>query len=133
MALDHKTTIKLLNVLNLTTSDNDNEALTAMRTANNILKKHKLDWHKFYNIPKEQPKYQYEPPPKQEPRQEPKKKKSSQVIEMISFIRENAWDGFNFDFIDSLEDSFNKYGSLTNKQFKALAKIFNMMEDRKGE
>ncbi len=117
-------TDKILSVLNLTTSDNDHEALAAIRTANSILKKHKSSWNEFFKMPKVH--YQQQPP-KQEPKRESKNKKSSDALDMISFIRENAWATFNFDFVDSLEESFNKYGSLTDKQYKALKKIYNLI------
>ena len=115
---------KVLSVLNLTTSDNDHEALAAVRTANLILKKNKLTWNEFFKVP-----FRPEPPPP--PKQKPNETKfdaNADVEEMIAYVREHAWPNFNFDFIDSLEASFEKYGSLTDKQFKALENIYNKVK-----
>ena len=43
---DHGLLVKLLN---LTTSDNDHEALSAIRRCNAILKSNKLTWNDFYH------------------------------------------------------------------------------------
>lgn len=45
--IDQREFDTLLKYLNLTASDQDGEALTAMRYANSVLKKHKLQWSGF--------------------------------------------------------------------------------------
>ena len=118
---------KLMSVLNLTTSDSDNEALVAIRTANRMLQKNKLTWNDYFKVPKVVRAEPRQEPKKEQPKETPKERKSTQVQDMIKFIRENAWPDFNFDFVDSLEVSHNKYGSLTPKQYQALKKIFKMI------
>lgn len=45
----------LIKLLNLTTSDNDHEALSAMRKANALLKDHGKTWNNMYHVPIQKP------------------------------------------------------------------------------
>lgn len=54
--------VKLLKILNLTTSDNDGEALNAIRAANRMLKQAMMPWDRVLHPPKEQPKPRQERP-----------------------------------------------------------------------
>lgn len=39
---------KIISLLNLSSSENDNEALSAIRTANKIIKKNNMSWSDFF-------------------------------------------------------------------------------------
>lgn len=109
--------VRIIKLLNLTTSPNDHEALSASRMANEIIKKNGLTWDTFLFDSKEQ-----------EP-QKPQPKTTNftpeeTVEEMISFIREYAWDDFDFSFVDSVDEQYESTGRLTYRQAKGLRNIY---------
>lgn len=119
----------------LTTSDNDHEALNSIKFANKILKKENITWETFFGGPTSQNHSSYK---FNEDDWDPKPSYDSgyhdqqniPLRQVFDFIRSNAWDGFNFDFIDSLELQFVTRGRLSPKQRAALMKIYNKMQDR---
>jgi len=122
MVINHKDIKKILSVLNLTESNNDHEALLAIRTANSILKKSKCNWNDFFGMKKEEPR---------QTRREKSNEEEFDVKEMITYIRDYAWSTFDFSFIDSIEQSYYEYKSLTRKQYGALLKIYNTIKNRR--
>lgn len=79
---------KIIKLLNLTTSDNDNEALSAIRTCNAMLKKANLRWEKLIGVV-----VKSETPPKQEPPKRPRYESSGAVDDELGPPCENqrAW------------------------------------------
>lgn len=119
---------KLTKLLNLTTSDNDGEALTAIRMANNIVKKNGLSWECLLDE-LEQP---YRPPHTQSAEGEPVHHYSvdhEAFEEMITYVRNNAWPGFDFTFIDSLVHNYEHWGQLTWKQARGLRKAYDTIKE----
>lgn len=110
---------KLVKLLNLTSSENDNEALSALRKANSILSRHGKRWDDLIKIEPDIPDWQkkYARPPSYET-------EIAEYKDKISYIRMSAWDGFNFVFVISLEDVLNEGRRLSQKQRAALDKIY---------
>lgn len=102
---------KIIKLLNMTTSDNDHEALTAMRMVNAILKKNNVAWEQlFLGKAKDQDMQDLD------------------AQELINFIRRNAWDGFDFSFVESLERQLKNNKTLSLKQKMALRRIYNTLQ-----
>jgi len=134
--LNQKEIERLLNLLCLSGSTNDNEALLALRTANKMLASHNLDWRSFFGVKSEMKR------PREEPRAtDPKESRGYSYStagdpfeEYCNSAREkiramldlclNEVEGDALEFIESLEEYFNKRGTLTDKQLKALEKFY---------
>jgi len=110
--------LKLLKLLMLTTSPNDNESLLAIRTANDILKKNNLSWKSFNLVPLPvRSRFRTPPPP------DPKIDLDERLQMMFGFIYENAWDNFDTTFVDSLFEQWENR-DLSEKQIAALEKVY---------
>lgn len=130
---------RLVKLMNLTTSDNDNEALNAVRTANGMIKKAGLAWDIVIEGGDPSPKSPHvryssrskEPyaTPKEAPRYEVDE---DEVWNMITYIRNNAYEGFDLSFVDSIENNFGIYRRLTWKQLKGLRNIFDTIKANHG-
>lgn len=105
---------KILKLLALTFSENDNEANTALRMAQNLMRKAGLT----FALMKGQ-----SPGPMTDAAKEAKVDTAS--LDRIHYIRTKAWSGFNFKFLDSLEAQVQAGRPLTDKQKLALNRIFN--------
>jgi hypothetical protein len=104
---------KLAKLLNLTMSDNDHEALLAVRKANLILIKLNIHWDQVFRLT-------IEPEPKM-------KQCSKEEKEIILKIFDNLipiLSGSSLEFVSSLLVYFNEYGNLTKKQGETLVKIY---------
>ena len=128
---------RLIALLNLSTSDNDNEALSATRHANAWLKKNSLRWEDVLGSGKSYS--SYTPPPKDPPKDPPKSKwtggKAPEVFD--SFFVKSAYASTKFHeflvkkgpgvqrFMLSLHGSFMKWNRLTDKQYKVFADIWD--------
>lgn len=106
---------KIVKLLSLTQSDNDSEALTAIRMANKILKSNEITWDKFMG--QEPPSYQthntwgaYHG-----------------VSEKIDYILNNSPVWFDPSFIRSLHVQLKLRGRLSPKQIQALDKIYSKL------
>lgn len=109
---------KLIKLLNLTTSSEEHEALSSIRFANKLLQKNGLTWSKLLSgISGKKYDYEYGGRKYNEPQDD------ADILEMLRQVRIYAWAGFDFTFIDSLEDKYDKYGKLTPKQYEALRKV----------
>ena len=106
---------KLAKLLALTTSDNDNEALSAIRTANVILERDNLAWEDVLLGTTKRTQFNdsyadYE--------------STEEIEEMLSTCIQNV-NGSAFDFIDSLYRFYNSRGYLTPKQIRSLRKFYD--------
>lgn len=111
---------KLAKLLMLTQSSNEHEALSAIKMANNLVKKAGVDWFKILTGGVV----------------ESAGSGSSwsgnfEVEKMFRHIYENAWVNFSFTFIDSLQQQFETTGRLSPKQMAALRKIYEKMNGSK--
>ena len=112
---------KILKLLALTASDNDGEALNACRMANAILKKNGLSWGAFIDpyIPQGDTAKRSHDDPRENPRE------PEDVWDLIEYVRDNAWPGFDFSFIDTIERRYDQTGRLTPGQLRALRNIYD--------
>lgn len=108
-------TRKLIKLLMLTTSDNDNEALIALRMANRLLKTHDKSWEDLLT--------------RQRATSENSQfdQRSQDALSMLQFISEYAPAWFDRAFTDSLQEQLYRKRSLSKKQMDSLVKIYNMI------
>ena len=96
---------KVIALLSLTQSDNDHEALSAIRKANSFLKKNNLTWGEFW---------------------ESALKKRTSPGEEIEKMLEHLTSNFpNNEFYMSLSNFYWAKGFLTPKQLAALKKAYD--------
>lgn len=103
---------KITKLLALSQSDNDNEALAAIRMANKLLRANNLTWETFMG--QEIPKHDTGPAWAH----------YHGVSEKIDYILQNHPSWFNPDFIMSLKLQLRSRGKLSQKQLDALNKIY---------
>lgn len=116
---------KLIKCLELTASDNDGEALNAIRKANSFRAKIGKTWTELFFTNKviHQPSYSYKPP-------KIYKKKTagaatcSRINKILVFLlNKNLSDGAK-TFVKSLNEQFEENNTLTDKQIAALERIY---------
>lgn len=128
---------RLVKLLNQSTTPFDNEALSAIRNANSMVKKAGLVWdhlidgddpslkapHTIYR-----PEYSA-PPPKEPPKYEVDE---DEIRSMFIYIRAHAYESFDMTFIDDVEQKFEDYRRLTWKQLKSLRNIYETIKRHAG-
>lgn len=102
---------RLQKLMMMTTSENDNEALSALRSANTILKAESLDWNKVF-ARTVQVINEFEPAPSDQPGD------GSDVDEAFATVME----GHESEFISSLYDQWQRKRWLSPAQRDALFK-----------
>lgn len=115
---------KFIKVLMLTTSDQDGEALAAIRAANAMLRRADSTWNDFARLkhatppdpavawPKSHP--SYSPP---QPPQEP------EIQSMLNYCLRHV-TGRGRGFIQSLDQHFRQRGTLSQRQINALRMFY---------
>lgn len=103
---------RLTKLLNLSASDNDGEALNAIRAANALIRKNGLTWAILL--------LQDSPPP---PR--PIDNDMPDIQEMIDQIRARITDDFDETFLNSIERQYKRRGKLTDGQIRGLQNIYD--------
>lgn len=116
-------TDKIVKLLNLTRSDNDNEALLAIRRANAIVNKANSSWDVLLAAREES--RGYDPPPPRRPPPPPPRKKEFPPVETMLSVCLRQVKGQARGFIESLAIALDDYGSLTEKQESALRKFYS--------
>lgn len=102
----------------LSTSENDHEALAAIRKANFLLRKNNLTWTNFFKaVPKT-----YTPPPQQAGFGS-QDTRVGDIEEMLSYCMQYAGPKV-IKFIESLNDFFDGKGYLTDKQVDGLENVY---------
>jgi hypothetical protein len=107
---------KLTKLMMMTTSNQDGEALNALRMANKILLQEKKNWADvLQKTPPDKRHYPtYQPPTK-----------NKRIAEMFELLKkEKRINQGTRQFIDDIELKFSLYGELTPKQKSAIEKIF---------
>jgi len=116
---------KVIKLLNLTRSENDNEALLAIRRANGIV----LDWAEFFQAGQVRIRVAENYGPAGMPRRAPSPSEWTPTIrEMLDECLERV-EGSGLDFITSLAQQFHERGSLSSRQFEALVKFYRNLDD----
>lgn len=112
MGLSESQRERLFKLLNLTRSDNDNEAISAIRHANSILKTANLDWSSaFGSVPSAETIDEDE--------------WEIDIDDMLKgVLKYGNLSGGAKMFIESLQDQYLRYGRLTPNQRQALEKFY---------
>lgn len=118
---------RLTKLMMLTTSDNDNEALSALRSANAILRADSIDWNRVF-ARTVQVINEFEPAPADADPGEARRHQASEIEKAFATLE--RCDKFN-DFITSLQDQWIKRRSLSEHQMEALFKNAREAEDRR--
>jgi len=108
---------KVLKLLNLSSSSNDGEALNSIRIANEILKKHKLDWEKFMMFPKMTDAQSRRTTGKEHP--------DDEIQVMFELVLKRVEGQKAEEFINSIHSFWKRTGFLTKKQETALRKFYD--------
>lgn len=103
---------KLVKLLNLTTSDNDGEALNAIRAANNLINKNGISWSVI--LMQDKP-----PAPRGMDSDGPS------IQQMIDQIRAQVTSDFDDTFLNSIEKQYQRRGKLTDNQIRGLQNIYD--------
>lgn len=120
-------TQKILRCLMLTQSQNDHEALVAIRKANQILACLNLNWEQYLGVAKKLD--------EDEEPQRPMYEADAASIKMMFKEVKRHLKKHNpepLSFIESLEKSFERYGRLTERQTEALMKFYGNTPEGKS-
>lgn len=103
----------------LTQSNNDHEALAAIRKANQLLAVHNLNWEQYFGVA-----IRFDE--EEEGKDVEKKSRHEQTLEMLKVVKEHLarFDSPALTFILSLERGLAEWGSLTPNQMRALKKFY---------
>lgn len=114
---------KIIALLNLTQSDNDNECLSAIRHANKLLKKENMDWNSLFDVAVEDEK-KYE---RREGAHDVKVYTTDRdcliIEQMLNYLSEVLY-GSQRDFVESVGQQYYRNKKITIKQFEALKKFY---------
>lgn len=124
---------RFLKILRLTTSDNDNEALQAVRTANLMLISNDLVWDDVVGSSNKRDfddlyddDFYPDPPPPPEPRRD--KVSGAHVLQTLkmtcTMVDEEGEDHSAFTFVHSVSDFYKRRKYLTQKQWDVLQRIY---------
>lgn len=108
---------KITKLLMLTTSDNDSEALVAIRSANGILNRAKTTWSDFISSLTHR-------------RNTQAHEQSVSIDEIFIFVLGNLRGPGPREFIESLYAQWNDTGELSPRQYDALIKFYMNQKTR---
>lgn len=117
---------KLTKLMMLTSSENDNESLSALRAANAILKTYEIDWNRVFSRTV-QVINEFEPAPEEEK----PTNRSKQIDEAFETVLASDLKGSAATFIDSLYQQWNNNHFLSQLQHEALMKYARNAEERR--
>lgn len=103
---------RLTKLLMMTTSDNDGEALAAMRKANSLLAKANMNWENFIGI-------------KTKVEDVMKKHDDPAIPKMFAAVLKSAKGSPFIEWVKSAQRYYGERGYLTNRQYETLVKAFN--------
>ena len=130
MTMSLKAFSTLKRVMQLATSDNDAEALAALRKANSLLQAAGVDWQRVFErcvtvgI-------EVEEAPEEVDRRAHRARERTEILEAFETVEESDPTGSFADFIASLKEQFDKRGTLTENQKAALLKSADRARDRR--
>ena len=125
MAINAKEISQFKKLMMMTTSDNDPEALIAIRKANTILKNNKVNWDEvcgqlvFTSVGKSSHKFSDKQRPKSN--WQTGRTTSPSILGPLQFAM-NRSDGSFYDFLESLKFQFESKGWLSEAQVAAIMK-----------
>lgn len=121
---------KLIKFMEMTTSDSDNESLTAIRMANKLLAANGVDWKKVFARLVTLEVEDVEPAPPEATSKESagdaerKRERVERIEHMFETVLEKAGGGFR-DWVLDVQKYFASHGYLTDGQFEALRRSYN--------
>ena len=133
MAINAKEISQFKKLMMMTTSDNDPEALIAIRKANTILKNNKVNWDELcnqvnFNILSVKNTHgfrdsykSYSPEYPSEPKTSSGRTTSSDILKPLQFAMDRC-EGSFYDFLESLKYQFQNKGWLSEAQVAAIMK-----------
>lgn len=126
---------KLTKLLAMTTSDNDGEALNAMRMANKIVKGAGLTWEQVLTEPPRRvtvtvSRNGFNPGPTAAPPEDwsPPHLKDKVIIDLMFravYSQPRSSNEEFWQFMDSIHERWRKFGNLTQDQYNALKNCYN--------
>ena len=128
---------KLIKLMMMTTTQNDGEALTAIRKANVMLKVNNVSWSSLLDVPTSAPRRPAPPPPKRKPSGPMGRGTSGpaasnrqtfddpSIPRMIQSLLRDTKGSFR-DFVERMDDAWNEYGHLTGPQYDAILNAYEM-------
>ena len=127
----HFDVTRLVKLMMMTTSSNDNEALIAMRKANAVLGASQKNWQDILLTPFAR---RPEPPPQPQPQQQQRRKpdpkpapdpKAALIEQMFETLLKEVPPEADFrTFVLSVHQQWRKKGRLTDKQYRAIRKSY---------
>ena len=133
MAINAKEISQFKKLMMMTTSDNDPEALIAIRKANTILKNNKVNWDELckqvnFNILSVKNPHgfrdsykSYSPDYSSEPNASSVRTTSPDILKPLQFAMDRC-EGSFYDFLESLKYQFQNKGWLSEAQVAAIMK-----------
>jgi hypothetical protein len=133
MEINAKEISQFKKLMMMTTSDNDPEALIAIRKANTILKNNKVNWDELckqinFNILSVKNTHgfrdsykSYSPDHPSEPKTSSGRTTSSDILKPLQFAMDRC-EGSFYDFLESLKYQFQNKGWLSEAQVAAIMK-----------
>jgi len=124
----------LKKLMNTTVSENDGEALNAIRMANNVLKRNAVDWDRVFarlvtiDIESAEEAGATPPPPTKTSTADAERR--AVIEKMFSTILDDVKEGSFRTFILDVQAKFRQYGSLTHGQYEAVSKSYNRIMNR---
>lgn len=107
----------IVKLLNMTFSDNDNEALSAMRKANKILKDNGIYYNAIIGLNTHKPRQEHA-------QQKAQAADISDVSKMFSFLEGVRKSVSTLSFVGSLWNYYKRTGGLTEKQLASLIRFY---------
>lgn len=124
--------VRLAKLMELTTSENDNEALAALRKANEFRKSINMTWAELLEPPifprgVTVTVFRHQDAPTHAPMETPDHLTDKPTIDMMfkTVYSMPRIEGDDFwVFLDSIRKQFDKYGNLSQKQYNALRRSY---------
>lgn len=124
--------VRILKMLNLSTSSNDKEALSAIRHANKLLKKNELSWDEFLQNKKSKKPEQGDFFGNEKKEKQKEERQDNVAIEMAEEILAD----FDYlddreaveNFVQGIKDFYNENNFLTPKQIAKMKTTFEKYE-----
>lgn len=126
---------KLTKLMNLTLSDNDHEALNALRMANKIVRDNGQMWNSMLKCPGEKFCTHAKPvPPPVAPVWRPAATPDRNIVTIVEMIdellMEHTLNSGTRKFIEDLEEFYDEHGRLSDKQYSVLRNIYETTAHR---
>ncbi len=120
---------KILKLLNLTKSPNDNEALLAIRMANKMIEKCNSDWMGFLKIEiVKNTGTEWKPRPQRETYRDTNYQyKSDNLDEMFEQLRNAFLPKNTLEFINSVFEQYSSRGRISIKQYYSLVRLWEVL------